>query len=111
MKPIWDDVRQAILSGLGTLAILGMATQVLGQQRTSQIGYVYPAGGRQGSTFEVVVAGQFLSGADKILVSGSGIQATITEMVRPMTGREVNDLPASAGKREFQNVFHGQSPV
>ncbi len=92
MKPIWDDVRQAILSGLGTLAILGMATQVLGQQRTSQIGYVYPAGGRQGSTFELVVAGQFLSGADKILVSGSGIQATITEMVRPMTGREVNDL-------------------
>ncbi|MCS7303952.1 MAG: PPC domain-containing protein [Thermoguttaceae bacterium] len=77
--------------GLTFLLVLGLASP--GQaQRPFQIGYVYPAGGQQGSTFEIVVAGQFLAGADKILVSGPGVQATITEMIRPMTGREINDI-------------------
>ena len=77
---------------LASTILVGWVCQAEAQQRGFQIGYVYPAGGQQGSTFEVVVAGQFLAGADKILVSGPGVQATITEMVRPMTGREINDL-------------------
>ena len=36
------------------------------------IGYVYPAGGRQGTTFQVVVGGQFLDGVNDACVSGDG---------------------------------------
>ncbi len=80
-----------VFLGFSGLVVLSWACPALAQ-RTFQIGYVYPAGGQQGSSFEVVVAGQFLGGADKILVSGPGVQATITEMIRPMTGREINDI-------------------
>ena len=34
----------------------------LAQQQAPHIGYVYPAGGRQGTTFQVTVGGQFLDG-------------------------------------------------
>lgn len=86
---VWANI--CIRLGIGTFVLVGLAAPVHGQ-RTFQIGYVYPAGGQQGSTFEVVVAGQFLAGAHKILFTGSGVQATITEMIRPMTAREINDL-------------------
>ena len=56
------------------------------------IGYVYPAGGQQGSTFEAVVAGQSLGDVDHVYVSGDGVSATIKEMIRPMSGKERNDL-------------------
>ncbi|HPP52751.1 MAG TPA: PPC domain-containing protein [Thermoguttaceae bacterium] len=91
MKHIRDYANRLFLMGWGSFVLFSLAAPAQAQ-RTFQIGYVYPAGGQQGSTFEVVVAGQFLAGADKILVSGPGVQATITEMVRPMTGREINDL-------------------
>ena len=64
----------------------------LAQQRGMHIGYVYPAGGQQGTTFEAVIAGQFLVGVDRIFVSGSGVEAKLRELVRPMSGKELNEL-------------------
>lgn len=91
MRQTKHSGQRILFMGFGVLLVLGLVSPLYAQ-RTFQIGYVYPAGGQQGSTFEVVVAGQFLAGADKILVSGPGVQATITDMVRPITGRELNDL-------------------
>jgi hypothetical protein len=48
------------------------------------IGYVYPGGGQQGSTFLVAVGGQFLRGAKDVLVSGDGVHATVEEYCRPI---------------------------
>ena len=62
------------------------------QQPNLHVGYVYPAGGRQGATFEAVVAGQYLVGATNIFVSGGGVTATITDYIRPIAGKELNDL-------------------
>ncbi|MGQ9574142.1 MAG: hypothetical protein ACUVUC_02395 [Thermoguttaceae bacterium] len=76
----------------GLVGVMLLAAAAPAQQRNLNIGYVYPAGGEQGSTFEAVIAGQFLAGVNKVYVSGSGVQATITELVRPMTGKEVNQL-------------------
>ena len=42
--------------------------------RTPHIGYVYPAGGKQGETFQVTVGGQFLDGVNEAIVSGGGRQ-------------------------------------
>ena len=77
---------------LGLAALLSDAPAALAQQGNLHIGYVYPAGGKQGTTFEIVVGGQFLTGVNNVLVSGSGVQSTITEHIRPMTGKERTDL-------------------
>ena len=55
-------------------------------------GYVYPAGGRQGTTFEVTVGGQFLDGVKSAIVSGPGVQATIVEHFKPLTPAQATQL-------------------
>jgi hypothetical protein len=62
------------------------------QQNTPHAGYVYPAGGRQGSTVQVSVGGQFLDGVAGVLVSGTGVQARVVDFNKPLTGQALNDL-------------------
>lgn len=62
------------------------------QQRGLHIGYVYPAGGQQGATFEAVIGGQFLNGVNAVDVSGGGVEATIVELIQPMPGKVLNEL-------------------
>lgn len=60
--------------------------------REPQIGYVYPAGGRQGTEFEVRLAGRFLDGINDVLVSGTGVKASLVEHVKPLNGKQINLL-------------------
>jgi hypothetical protein len=53
---------------------------------------VYPAGGKQGSTFEIAVAGQYLDGVRGVDICGGGVQATLIEHVKPLNGKEVTLL-------------------
>lgn len=73
------------------LAWLGVASAAAAQ-RSLHIGYVYPGGGQQGTTFEAVVGGQFLTGVDKAYVSGEGVTARVTGLVQPISGKELNEL-------------------
>ena len=65
------------------------------QQQIPHAGYAYPAGGRQGTTFEITVGGQFLDGVKSAIVSGAGVDATVVEHVKPLT-------PAQAGEMRDQ---------
>jgi len=73
-------------------AFLAIVPAAHAQQANLNIGYVYPAGGKQGTTFEAVIAGQFLAGVDQVHVSGGGVQVKITEIIRPISGKELNEL-------------------
>jgi hypothetical protein len=77
-----------------TLAgVLAVATALRGQQSTTpHLGYVFPAGGRQGASFQVNVAGQYLGNVSNVFVSGDGIQACVINYVRPLTGQQLNQL-------------------
>ncbi|HOM75050.1 MAG TPA: hypothetical protein P5175_02985 [Anaerohalosphaeraceae bacterium] len=57
-----------------------------GQLNTSQphIGYLYPAGAKQGSTVLVTAGGQFLRGADAVYISGQGVQGRVIRFYRPL---------------------------
>ena len=72
-----------------SLAILPVARA---QQNPPHIGYIYPAGGRQGATFEVVVGGQYLNGVTNIFVTGNGVYATVLEQKRTLSPKEAKDL-------------------
>jgi hypothetical protein len=69
-----------------------VAPSVQAQQFTPRIGYVYPAGGRQGTTFQVAVGGQYLSNTNNAYVSGTGVQAEVVEYNRPLAQKEFTDL-------------------
>ncbi|HXR07387.1 MAG TPA: hypothetical protein VN765_08665 [Candidatus Acidoferrum sp.] len=74
-------------------ALLALAQAALGQQQiTPHIGYVFPAGGRQGTTVEVKVGGQYLGTVTNAFVSGGGVEAAVVEYIRPLTQQQVNDL-------------------
>ena len=73
---------------LGLAAALLLAPN-LPAQRSPNIGYIYPAGGRQGATFQAVLSGQFLDGPTNVLISGEGVQATIVEYAKPLNGRQL----------------------
>ena len=77
---------------LGPAIFLALATLAPAQQRGLHVGYVYPAGGQQGATFEAVIGGQFLTGINAVDVSGGGVQATIVELIQPMPGKVLNEL-------------------
>jgi hypothetical protein len=62
------------------------------QGQGPRIGYVYPAGGRQGTTFRAAVGGQFLRGADEAYISGEGVEASVVEYVRPLDNGELGDV-------------------
>ena len=61
-------------------------------QTSPHIGYVYPAGGRQGTTFQVKLGGQFLEGASQTYVSGTGVRTAVIEYIKPLTQGEVQRL-------------------
>ena len=73
-------------------------------QQYPRIGYVFPAGGRQGTTFLVTVGGQYLGswkGEYHIDVlrahfSGDGVTAEVVKDLEPMSEKEANALRQKA---------------
>jgi hypothetical protein len=71
---------------------LALSALTLPAQNIPRIGYVFPAGGRQGATFQAVVGGQFLETATNVTVSGEGIHATVVDFNKPMPQGMFNNL-------------------
>jgi len=98
--------------GVATLLVTVTAAQA---QNSPRIGYVYPAGGRRGTTFQILVGGQFLDGVTNVCFSGAGIQAVVVEHTKPLTQREFNDLREKLKvlqeKRLAATKGGGQSPI
>ena len=60
-----------------------------------QIGYVYPAGARQGKTVQIMAGGQFLRGASDVYISGEGVSAKVirhTRMINNLNGDQRKEL-------------------
>ena len=75
----------------GLLAALLLATNA-GAQQGPHLAYVYPAGGKCGSSFQVTVGGQALLTASNAYFSGPGITAVVLDHSRPMNQKDFNDL-------------------
>lgn len=61
-------------------------------QTGPRLGYAYPAGGRQGTTFRLMAGGQLLRGADDAYVSGEGVSASVIEYVPPLNDNQLGDV-------------------
>jgi hypothetical protein len=78
--------------------LVGISAQA--QPAAPHVAYLYPAGGKTGTTFTVTIGGQALGGATNVYCSGEGIQAAVLDYSRPMTQKEFND--ARDKMRELQ---------
>lgn len=77
------------LAGLaGSLAITPLAWA----QRRPYIGYAYPAGGQQGTTFQVKLGAQDVDDVEKVLVTGVGVTARVVEYYRRLNPQEMRLL-------------------
>jgi hypothetical protein len=76
---------------LGFAGLFAMISAASGQQ-TPYIGYVYPAGGQQGSTFQVKLGGQRLDGLHQVAVTGRGVTAKVVRFYRNMSNQELTLL-------------------
>lgn len=79
------NVRFVILG----LAIWAAASSVWAQQ---YIGFVYPAGGQQGTTFPIRLGGQSLNYACDLVVSGEGVTCRLVDHYRVLGNQEMTLL-------------------
>ena len=75
-----------VLKRLLCVAMTACVAMAWGQssQREPHIGYLYPGGGQQGTVCLIAVGGQFLQGANKVYISGEGVQAKVIQYYRPV---------------------------
>ena len=77
-------------SRLSFVSLLSLALLVSAEARAqAYIGFVYPAGGQQGTTFQITLGGQALDGVDRVLVSGAGVRARVIEYNKQMNPQEM----------------------
>lgn len=62
------------------------------QQKDPHIGYVYPGGGQQGTTFVITIGGQYLDDVTGVRLTGAGIQATVEKHTKAITQKEFNEF-------------------
>lgn len=74
------------------LTLFSLASGMWGQEFAPHIGYVYPAGGQQGTTVQVTIGGQYLVEPTAAYVSGTGVQAEVLPSEPVIGGKEAADL-------------------
>ena len=57
-------------------------------EKPAHVGYLYPAGGRQGTTVTVKIGGENVYGATAALISGTGVTAQVIDSKDPEAGVE-----------------------
>jgi hypothetical protein len=91
MNGITKKILTAAVSGLLALQANEASAQA---EKRAYIGYVYPAGGQQGTTFAVRLGGQRIDGVCGAVVSGQGVHAKLIDSFRrldPQSYRLVNE--------------------
>ncbi len=76
---------------IAALAVLAASATTVPAQN-QYIGYVYPAGGRQGATFQVRLGGQRLIHACDLVVTGEGVSVRLIDYYRNMNNQEMRLL-------------------
>ena len=79
------------LAVLGLAGVVAMTPSARAQSRP-YIGFVYPAGGQQGTTFQVKLGGQALENITGAIVSGSGVSARLVEYHRKLNPQDMQLL-------------------
>jgi len=100
-----SKVQIAVLALVGFLA----AAPAAQAQQRPYIGFVYPAGGQQGTTFQIRVGGQGVDDANEAIVSGVGVSARVVECRRRLNNQELQLLREQVN--ELKRGLGGKAPA
>ena len=94
------------MTGTTRLTIWGLAGLIAmaSSAQAQYIGYVYPAGGQQGSTFYIELGGQRLDQVEKVIVSGEGVSVRVVDFYRNMGNQELRFL-----REQLKELQRGKS--
>lgn len=73
-------------------ALLIVSVPSVRAQQRPYIGFVYPAGGKQGTTFQVRLGGQGVDDVYRVIISGAGVSGRLIECHRLLNNEEVRLL-------------------
>ncbi|MHB8861809.1 MAG: PPC domain-containing protein [Pirellulaceae bacterium] len=82
--------RSKSLPVLALIALVATAPSAWAQSQ--YVGYAYPAGGQQGTTFPIRLGGQGLVHAADVVVSGEGVSVRLVDYYRVMDNQELSLL-------------------
>ena len=82
---------------------------VRAQGLTPRIGYVYPAGGQQGTAVEVIIGGERLGEIIGAYISGQGVKAELLPSEPVPTGMEAQQLRDQLQKLRSENKSNEQA--
>jgi hypothetical protein len=89
------------------LALTLVATAASSVRAQNQyIGYVYPAGGQQGTTFPIRLGGQTLQYASDLVVSGEGVSVRLVDYYRVMSNEEFTLL-----RQQMSELRKKETPI
>ncbi len=74
------------------LSVLLLTNSSAWGQATPYIGYAFPAGGQQGTTFKVRLGGQRIDGVNGAVVTGGGVSTQLVEYRKQLSNQEVTLL-------------------
>ena len=94
-----SSVQQRALLAVATALTMAAAANA---QVRPYLGYVYPAGGQQGTTFRLKIGGQNLDGADNLIVTGKGVSGRVVAYLRKLGPQDMTLL------REQLDAFKGR---
>ena len=99
-------MRTLQLAILGLTGWLALAPAAQAQPRP-YVGFVYPAGGQRGTTFEIRLGGQNLDDVSEVLVTGTGVSAKVVDYYKRLNNQEtmllreqLNELKRGAGEKD-----------
>jgi hypothetical protein len=87
------------------IAVCLCSATAIGQvkKRQPHIGYLYPSGGQQGATLQVIVGGQRIQGAVDVHVSGKGVHGSIIQCYKPL--RNLSKEQREALQRQLRTLL------
>ena len=83
-------------------------------EREPHIGYLYPAGGQQGSVIKITVGGQFIKDANEVYVTGQGVHGSVIRYigrVKPLNGDQRKELQRQISELRKKLQGPGKKPM
>ena len=77
---------------LGRVILVAAVSSASVRAQSQYIGFVYPAGGQQDTTFPIRLGGQELVYASDVVVSGEGVSARLVDYYQVLGNQELGLL-------------------
>ena len=96
------------------LVLYAANAQGASNEREPHIGYLYPAGGQQGSVIKITVGGQFIKDANEVYVTGQGVHGSVIRYigrVKPLNGDQRKELQRQISELRKKLQGPGKKPM